>query len=244
MNLATAPSFLCIGTPLAALEFAELELRKLWCDHTRAGETGCFCKTCRQLQQQCHPNVIWLSSPDGYTNQDLEIVFEKSRFLLEKNEQFFFIIGDAEKLGAHAANRLLKLIEEPPHGYHFIFLANNKSFVLPTIISRAQIHVLQNTELSNRHPLLEYFLAGTYDPLDFEALLKSSNPSDHDALAIAESLLQATIQEIIGLARIEKDSLHLSSRCAIIQNSLDFPPQSGSAGIFLRNLLLQLDANN
>ncbi len=51
----------------------------------------------------------------------------------------FVIIDQAEKLTPQAANALLKSIEEPPEGMHFILITSNLSVLLPTIRSRCQV---------------------------------------------------------------------------------------------------------
>ena len=43
-----------------------------------------------------------------------------------------------ELMNIQAANKLLKLIEEPPENTYFIFVSNNQSKILPTISSRLQ----------------------------------------------------------------------------------------------------------
>ncbi|GGO36524.1 AAA family ATPase [Deinococcus humi] len=47
------------------------------------------------------------------------------------------IVDGAEYLGPEAANALLKLVEEPPHRALFLFLAEDRRSVLPTIVSRS-----------------------------------------------------------------------------------------------------------
>lgn len=43
-----------------------------------------------------------------------------------------------EKMNAECANKLLKLIEEPPTGTHFLLVSNEPDKILPTILSRTQ----------------------------------------------------------------------------------------------------------
>ena len=43
-----------------------------------------------------------------------------------------------EKMNAECANKLLKLIEEPPAGTHFLLVSNEPGKILPTILSRTQ----------------------------------------------------------------------------------------------------------
>lgn len=57
------------------------------------------------------------------------------------------IVNGAEYLGPEAANALLKLVEEPPHGALFLFLAEDLRSVLPTIVSRsARLNVTPATD--------------------------------------------------------------------------------------------------
>jgi DNA polymerase III subunit delta' len=51
----------------------------------------------------------------------------------------FVLINQVEKITAQAANALLKTLEEPPEGVHFILLTSNLSQVLPTLRSRCQV---------------------------------------------------------------------------------------------------------
>ena len=50
----------------------------------------------------------------------------------------FFVIWLPERLRPEAANKLLKVIEEPSRGICFLLVSNNELEVLPTIMSRAQ----------------------------------------------------------------------------------------------------------
>ncbi len=51
----------------------------------------------------------------------------------------FVIINQIEKITIQAANALLKTLEEPPPGLHFILITSNLSQVLPTLRSRCQV---------------------------------------------------------------------------------------------------------
>lgn len=51
----------------------------------------------------------------------------------------FVIVNHVEKITLQAANALLKTLEEPPEGLHFIFITSNLSQVLPTLRSRCQV---------------------------------------------------------------------------------------------------------
>jgi len=51
-----------------------------------------------------------------------------------------FIIWMAEKMNLKTANKLLKILEEPPEDTKFILIARKTDDILDTILSRAQIH--------------------------------------------------------------------------------------------------------
>ncbi|MCB9072376.1 MAG: AAA family ATPase [Bdellovibrionaceae bacterium] len=70
----------------------------------------------------------------------------------------FIIINEAEKLTPQAANALLKSIEEPPQGVHFILVTSNLAMLLPTIRSRCQVvsfSALSTDDLKKMVPGLE-----------------------------------------------------------------------------------------
>lgn len=62
----------------------------------------------------------------------------------------FFVIWLPEKLQPAAANKLLKVIEEPTEGTVFLLVSNNESAVLPTIYSRTRrfsLHPVDEDEM-------------------------------------------------------------------------------------------------
>lgn len=70
------------------------------------------------------------------------------------------VILSADRLNARTANALLKTLEEPPEGVHFILTSERVSSVLPTIVSRASVlrfrrlRVSEITEWLGRYPEL------------------------------------------------------------------------------------------
>ena len=67
------------------------------------------------------------------------------RLNLKQSEDQFVIIRPADKLGLDAANTLLKNLEEPGEYVHFVLITEMPSKLLPTILSRATIYFLRNT---------------------------------------------------------------------------------------------------
>ncbi|MDP9765634.1 DNA polymerase III subunit delta' [Deinococcus enclensis] len=122
------------------------------------GEACGTCPSCRALAAGGHPDVL-LVEPRATTTtgkaarrriipigavlegrdkgRDYEVhVYE----FLEVRPTFrrrVVVVNGAEFLGQEAANALLKLVEEPPHGALFVFIAEDVRSVLPTIVSRS-----------------------------------------------------------------------------------------------------------
>ena len=77
------------------------------------------------------------SQPVIYVNESEEIITRASLSAFQEDYKIF-IIWLPEKLRLEAANKLLKIIEEPFEDTIFILVSNNDSKILPTIVSRSQ----------------------------------------------------------------------------------------------------------
>ncbi|HFI0468383.1 TPA: DNA polymerase III subunit delta' [Streptococcus suis] len=98
------------------------------------------CRTCRLIEAGEFSDVTLLA-PQGNiikTETVRELVKNFSQSGFESSKQVF-IIRDAEKMHANAANSLLKVIEEPQSDIHIFLLTNQEEAVLPTIKSRTQM---------------------------------------------------------------------------------------------------------
>jgi DNA polymerase-3 subunit delta' len=87
------------------------------------------------------------------------IAVEESRLILKRlslksysGKYKIMIIWLPEKMNTQAANKLLKILEEPPEQTVFFLICNNSEGMLPTILSRTQIirfPALKVSEVSN-----------------------------------------------------------------------------------------------
>lgn len=168
------------------------------------------CRTCRLIEAEEFSDVTLLA-PQGNiikteTVRDLVKNFSQSGF--ESSKQVF-IIRDAEKMHANAANSLLKVIEEPQSDIHIFLLTNQEEAVLPTIKSRTQI-----IGFPKNLSLLERML-------EEEGLLKSQAnllarlvSSQEEALKLSEN---KNFLELMGQARKFIDLLLTDSNRAYLQ---------------------------
>ena len=100
------------------------------------------------LKQKYFNLDSWLDKTEG-TGKNPIIGVDESRSILKKlslksysDKYKIMIIWLPEKMNATAANKMLKLLEEPPEKTIFLLVCDSIEAILPTIISRTQtIHV-------------------------------------------------------------------------------------------------------
>ena len=93
---------------------------------------------------KCLGKKTWYSKMGNENKQGVIGVKESQAILAKISLKSFFgsakilLMWMPELMNTQAANKLLKLIEEPPENTYFIFVSNNQSKILPTISSRLQ----------------------------------------------------------------------------------------------------------
>ncbi len=74
----------------------------------------------------------------GILTEQIISLQHKAMFMPDQGTKKIFIISQAERLHPSAANKLLKLLEEPPAHVLFILVSSRPEALLPTIRSRCQ----------------------------------------------------------------------------------------------------------
>lgn len=74
----------------------------------------------------------------GILTEQIVSLQHKAMFMPNEGSKKIFIISQAERLHPSAANKLLKLLEEPPPHVIFILVSSRPEALLPTIRSRCQ----------------------------------------------------------------------------------------------------------
>ncbi|HLB94400.1 MAG TPA: hypothetical protein VJJ81_04065 [Candidatus Babeliales bacterium] len=242
LNLATSP-----GDLLASQQnFAQTAL-----------DLNCNCVACQQINAQQHAQILFINPESGYTVDTIKPILEQIVYSLDTNQKFFFVLPQVDQLSAVCANLLLKSLEEPPAGYHFILLAQRYYQVLPTIRSRCNISYsnatadIKQPELQNstEQELYEILTQQKVCKQDyFLQLITKLNLSDLAQIALLDQI-------ILYWSQLYKQSLYNQNNLTPTQNNptqlaqlVDFlnqqllqPPVRGSAKIFWRNLFIQLN---
>ncbi len=234
-TLLQAPAHLWVGPTLELQARATKEIQHLWCPNH-----GCqICATCRAIAHKQHAQLLWLA-PDGtYRLEQFEPLFERIALATDDGMPFIFIIQQADSLPPACANRLLKIVEEPPTGYHFLFLAQRGAMVLPTIRSRCIVRTFAPGDITVEQPytdLLAFFKQPATDGAAFLATLDRATPTELESIDLVDHLLhhwtnQALTSDHNAMAYIN-----------FLHDALRKPPMPGSSKIFWRNLFLQFSA--
>ncbi|MBN1291451.1 MAG: hypothetical protein JXB48_06385 [Candidatus Latescibacteria bacterium] len=104
------------------------------------------------------------------------------------------VIFNADRLNVHTANSLLKILEEPPSGVHFILTAEKLSYVLPTIVSRAS--VVRFRRLTEK---------------EITAFLEKKHGLDHEKSVLYASLAEGSLKTAKAYAFESKSDIRIRS---------------------------------
>lgn len=236
MNHIIHPAYLWIGPHISLVEKTIIFLQQTLCPAN--GNDNCL--TCQQIAQQQHYAVIWLAPEKNYTIEQLEPITNRIIFSLEENQHCFFVIQHADYLSHSCSNSLLKSVEEPPRGYHFIFLAERAQAIAPTIRSRCIVQSFFSEEKSEHHSLFPFFTTLAFDPLKFEKELSGSKINEQESIELLNGLLSHWIQKYKAqVAENSQSLIHTEKIIALLTTTLKKPPMPGSSTIFWRNIFLQ-----
>ncbi|WP_040224466.1 DNA polymerase III subunit delta' [Bhargavaea cecembensis] len=150
------------------------------------------CRNCRRIREGNHPNVSDIR-PDGQDikkGQIADLIYQLNKTGIEDGRKIY-IIHEAERMNASAANTLLKFLEEPEGEVTAILLTDTLSAILPTIRSRClEIHL----QPPPREQVIEQ-LAGE------DGLTRSMASTATMVTAGPEEALELASGELFGQAR-------------------------------------------
>lgn len=239
MHHSLHPAYLWIGPHTTLIEKTITFLQQMLCP--ARGNDNCL--TCQQIAQQQHHATIWLAPEKNYTIEQLEPITKRIIFSLEEHEHCFFVIQHADYLSHTCSNSLLKSVEEPPRGYHFIFLAEQLQAITLTIRSRCIVQCFFSDEVGDQHPLFSFFTQPTFDPLKFEKALSSSKITEQESRELINTLLSYWMvkykDHITNQRKLSDNISHIEQKITILTTALKKLPMPGSSTIFWRNIFLQ-----
>ena len=233
-----APATLIIGTPESTKERAHRLMQQAFC--TNEACTPESCSNCKNIQI-AHHQALWILPEKKYTLDILDPISHKINFTLDSNAHFFFVLEKADFLTPACANSLLKMVEEPPHGYHFLFLATQAQLVIPTIRSRCHsIYTNQETRVASSG-FLRHFMGATSSAVLFLKELQTECPEDYETPECLDLLMKHWSEQHIAhlLAHEPSEATHAQKILSLLQKTAQRPPMPGSSKIFWRDLFLR-----
>lgn len=130
-------SYIFHGPPGVGKKTTAIALfRELSCHGTK--DAGCECKSCHQVASNTHSDLR-IMAPDGlsYGIGQIQDMAEESRSYPSSAPYKFYILDDANTITMHAANSLLKLLEDGPSRTVFVFVLEDQSDLIQTVQSRS-----------------------------------------------------------------------------------------------------------
>lgn len=212
-------------------------IQKLLCKHG-----GCqTCTTCMRIRDKQHHSLLWLHPEKNYTIEQFDDLFSKISFCLDKDELFFFIIQKADFLTTACGNKLLKSMEEPPQGYHFILLAERTEQILPTIRSRCTLHTF-NSELSTyaEHPLYEHLTTKIATPIEWAKMVDTAAIGERESIELLDTIFRYWLECYKKNNSLEKKE-SIEKIIYAIELAAKKPPMPGSSVTFWRNFYLHIN---
>lgn len=97
------------------------------------------CNNCRLAENSAHPDITVIAPEDGKKNisvSQIRALREETIIKPHQAPKRVFVIDFADTMNEQSQNALLKVLEEPPKTVMFILIAESKSSLLDTIISR------------------------------------------------------------------------------------------------------------
>lgn len=105
------------------------------------------CPSCKLYQSspsqgENHPDLLEIfptktSSRESIKKSSVVDIIESTVMKPYKGQAKVYIVHGFETMTPEGQNALLKTLEEPLHGVHFILLAKSKEAILPTVLSRS-----------------------------------------------------------------------------------------------------------
>lgn len=242
------PSYLFIGSEKEIYDYLNENLKRIFCKSCNLNSkvnSYNICNICKKIDTKKHESIRFLE-PDGqYTIAQLELIFNTIIFKLDQGCHYFFIINKAELLNLNCSNSLLKVLEEPPYGYHFILITSRLEAILETIRSRCIIkdfsEINQPDELS-KDLLFKAFINIDYFNINELKEIENVNIPNYLIPNLLDRIYNYFFNDL-KKAVIEKNDQKINYLIRVL-DVLDFNknqyPMPGSSKIFLRSLYLQL----
>ncbi len=199
-------------------------------------EKGCsHCVICTQIFEGKHAAQLWLATDKPhYVRTDFDTVFSKIAFSCSDQQPFMCIITQAEKLSIACANTLLKVMEEPPRGWHWILATQRPHEVVATLVSRCLVKKFEaDTPLYKSDLYQSLTTKFNGDILFFNQALDGAKLSEYDSRLLCDAVIAYWTKK----AYTSPATMPLIDE---LQGFLSYPAMAGSSKFFWRTVYLTM----
>ncbi|MBO4452701.1 MAG: hypothetical protein J5793_02080 [Clostridia bacterium] len=199
---------------IGKLAFAQYCAKVLLCEN--AIKPCGYCNSCVKAGLMNHPDIITVGGEKAATIDEVRDLIRRSSLKPSEGDRQVFIIDGAEKLRAEAQNALLKLLEEPPESVTLFLLAESRSSLLPTVLSRGQsIRLDGMTEDEIKQKLRNEYPAASEENIALAAEFSEGNIGDAKKyLSPDAAKTRSDAAELITLA-LDRKNYDLISRLVL-----------------------------
>lgn len=164
------------------------------------------CPSCFKAANGSHPDLFVVGGEKPAGIADVREIIHRASLKPNDGDRQVFIVDNADKLRADAQNALLKIIEEPPETVAIFLLAESRSALLPTVLSRGQrVHLDGMTDAELFEKLLDEFPGRPRSEIESAVSVAAGNAgSAREYLSPESEKLRAEAEKIMSLALARK----------------------------------------
>jgi len=139
-----------VGKRTTAFETA----RVILCENKTGDD--CICDSCKRFDKG-HPDFLCIGQLGKIKVADVDKVIDFTYLSPFISDSKVVVIDNVHEITTDAANRLLKILEEPPEKFCFILVSAKPQFIIPTVLSRCIRYEFGNlsredlTMICNKH---------------------------------------------------------------------------------------------
>lgn len=127
-------TYLFHGPPSVGKRTTAFELSKtILCSNK--SENDCTCKSCKRFYTG-HPDFLCVGQYETIKVSDIDSILDFTSLSSLLSDNKTVVIDNAQDITWEAANRLLKVLEEPPPKVTFILVTPDVNSLMPTVMSR------------------------------------------------------------------------------------------------------------
>lgn len=118
-----------VGKRTTAFEASKIIL----CENKIGDE--CSCDSCKRFGRN-HPDFLCIGQTERIKVADVDRIIDFTSIAPFLSDNKVAVIDNAHEITIEAANRLLKILEEPPNNLCFFLISANPQFIISTVYSR------------------------------------------------------------------------------------------------------------